>query len=75
MQKKKIKVLPHEVICPDGMMIEANPNESILDACLRNVRKLLMKMGLQNISYSSSGTLHLVELVVRIPCSAKIENG
>ena len=35
MQKKKIKVLPHEVICPDGMMIEANPNESILDACLR----------------------------------------
>lgn len=40
MQKKKIKVLPHEVICPDGMMIEANPNESILDACLRNGLKI-----------------------------------
>ena len=40
MQKKKIKVLPHEFICPDGMMIEANQNESILDACLRNGLKI-----------------------------------
>ena len=40
MQKKKIKVLTHEVICPDGMMIEANLNESILDACLRNGLKI-----------------------------------
>ena len=28
--------MPHEVICPDGLTIEMNDNETILDACLRN---------------------------------------
>ena len=32
----KITYLPHEVICPDGMTIEAEAGESILDAALRN---------------------------------------
>ena len=28
--------MPHEIICPDGLTIEMNENETILDACLRN---------------------------------------
>ena len=32
----KIVFLPHEVICPDGAEVDAEPNESILDAALRN---------------------------------------
>ncbi|HJO11197.1 MAG: ISC system 2Fe-2S type ferredoxin [Gammaproteobacteria bacterium] len=32
----KITYLPHEVICPDGAIVEAEPGESILDAALRN---------------------------------------
>ena len=32
----KLTFLPHEVICPDGATIEAEQNESILDAALRN---------------------------------------
>ena len=32
----RITVLPHEVICPDGATLDAAPDESILDAALRN---------------------------------------
>lgn len=32
----KIIFLPHEVLCPDGAVIEAETGESILDAALRN---------------------------------------
>ena len=32
----RITVLPHEVICPEGATLEAEANESILDAALRN---------------------------------------
>jgi len=32
----KITFLPHEVICPEGASVEADPGESILDAALRN---------------------------------------
>lgn len=32
----KLTFLPHPVICPDGATIEAETNESILDAALRN---------------------------------------
>lgn len=32
----KITFLPHEVICPEGASIEAEADESILDAALRN---------------------------------------
>ena len=32
----KLTFLPHEVIGPDGATIEAEQNESILDAALRN---------------------------------------
>lgn len=32
----KITFLPHEVICPDGAVVEADAGESILDAALRN---------------------------------------
>ena len=32
----KLTFLPHEVICPEGATIEARPDESILDAALRN---------------------------------------
>ena len=32
----KITFLPHEVICPDGSVVEAESGESILDAALRN---------------------------------------
>jgi ferredoxin, 2Fe-2S len=32
----KIRFLPHEVICPNGATLEAEPGESILDAALRN---------------------------------------
>ena len=28
--------MPHEVICPEGLTIELEHNETILDACLRN---------------------------------------
>jgi 2Fe-2S ferredoxin len=31
-----ITFLPHEVICPNGAALEAEPGESILDAALRN---------------------------------------
>ena len=32
----RVTILPNEVICPDGVTVEAEPNESILDAALRN---------------------------------------
>jgi ferredoxin, 2Fe-2S len=32
----KIVFLPHEEICPQGAVIEANPGESICQAALRN---------------------------------------
>lgn len=32
----KIRILPHEEICPEGAEIIANTGESILDAALRN---------------------------------------
>jgi len=32
----KLTFLPHEVICPDGATIEADQDESILNAALRN---------------------------------------
>lgn len=32
----KITFLPHPVICPEGAVLEAAENESILDAALRN---------------------------------------
>ena len=32
----KIVFLPHPVICPDGAEVDAEPNESILDAALLN---------------------------------------
>lgn len=32
----KLTILPHEVICPEGAIIEANADESILNAALRN---------------------------------------
>ena len=31
----KITILPHEVICPEGAEIEAEPGISVLDAALR----------------------------------------
>ena len=37
---KKIKILPHEVICPEGLIIEAQDGETVLDACLRNGIKI-----------------------------------
>lgn len=32
----KLTILPHEVICPEGAIIEASEDESILNAALRN---------------------------------------
>ena len=32
----KIKIWPHEEICPDGAEIESFPDESICEAALRN---------------------------------------
>lgn len=32
----QIIFLPHEVICPDGLVVEAEPGETICDAALRN---------------------------------------
>ncbi len=32
----KLRILPHESICPDGATFEAQPQESILNAALRN---------------------------------------
>jgi len=32
----KLTFLPHEVICPDGLTIEAGKDETILNAALRN---------------------------------------
>jgi ferredoxin, 2Fe-2S len=32
----KLKFLAHEVICPDGATVEAQPGESILNAALRS---------------------------------------
>jgi 2Fe-2S ferredoxin len=32
----RIVVLPHEELCPEGEVIEANPGETICDAMLRN---------------------------------------
>ena len=34
--KKKIKILPHEEYCPEGITFEINSEETILEACLRN---------------------------------------
>ena len=33
----KIKIWPHEEICPDGAEIESLPDESICEAALRNL--------------------------------------
>ncbi len=35
-QKKKLKILPHKDLCPDGLEFDLEPDETILDACLRN---------------------------------------
>ena len=32
----KIVFLPHEELCPEGMVVQADAGESILDAALRN---------------------------------------
>jgi len=32
----QIIFLPHEELCPDGKVVEANKGESVLDAALRN---------------------------------------
>lgn len=32
----KIVFLPHDKLCPDGMVVEAQPGETILDVALRN---------------------------------------
>ena len=32
----QIIILPHEVLCPDGMIIEAEPGKSICDVALEN---------------------------------------
>ena len=32
----KIVILPHQELCPDGAVLEANSGETILDAALRN---------------------------------------
>ena len=32
----KIKILPHEELCPEGIVIENLPNETICEAALRN---------------------------------------
>lgn len=32
----QIVFLPHEELCPDGMVVEAKEGESVLDAALRN---------------------------------------
>jgi len=32
----RLVFLPHQTICPDGIVIEANPGESICEAALRN---------------------------------------
>ena len=32
----KIKILPHEELCPKGIVIENLPNETICEAALRN---------------------------------------
>jgi 2Fe-2S ferredoxin len=32
----QIIFLPHEELCPDGAVVEAEPGESVLDAALRN---------------------------------------
>tara|TARA_B100000965_G_scaffold396195_1_gene410767 strand:+ start:463 stop:804 length:342 start_codon:yes stop_codon:yes gene_type:complete len=36
----KIKIWPHEEICPDGAEIESFPDESICEAALRNNIKI-----------------------------------
>ena len=40
LSSKKIKILPHEELCPEGITIEARADESILEACLRNKIKI-----------------------------------
>ena len=32
----KIKILPHEDLCPEGALIENQPDETICEAALRN---------------------------------------
>ncbi len=32
----KIVILPHQDLCPDGAVLEANSGETILDVALRN---------------------------------------
>ncbi len=32
----QIIFLPHEELCPEGAVVEANPGETIMDAALRN---------------------------------------
>ena len=32
----KIKILPHEDLCPEGALIENKPDETICEAALRN---------------------------------------
>ena len=36
----KIKIWPHEEICPDGAQIESLPDETICEAALRNNIKI-----------------------------------
>jgi len=36
----RIKILPHEDLCPDGVVIESLPDETICEAALRNGVKI-----------------------------------
>jgi len=36
----KIKILPHEELCPEGAEIESNQDETICEAALRNGIKI-----------------------------------
>ena len=36
----RIKILPHDDLCPDGIVIESLPDETICEAALRNGVKI-----------------------------------
>ena len=61
----KIVILPHQDLCPDGAVLEANSGETILDAALRNGIEI-------EHACEKSCACTTCHCIVRLSCQARV---
>ncbi len=67
----KIVFLPHQDLCPDGIVVEAETGETILDAALRSGMRL--NMPAKNPVPAPPATASCVKVLTRWPRVAKMK--